>query len=169
MEEIASGESAPSATGFDSFSDVSSSVMSGFPRKTRLAMSPTDSGIRGSPDVPDLDVWPQLQAARVTVDGLGIAFQFHQDAGQGHVRGPMIGPKTQGGGEVGQGALQLASFGKDHAALPGRVVEQFLEAAARRGARAGRQLDLVPCRDVVARSAAHGEGEIWRARPADAP
>ena len=45
VDEIASGESAPSATGFDSFSDFRFSVISGFPRKTRLAMSPIVAGI----------------------------------------------------------------------------------------------------------------------------
>src|SRR3954451_24321353 len=45
VDEIASGESAPSATGFDTFSDARLSVISGFPRKTRLAMSPMDAGI----------------------------------------------------------------------------------------------------------------------------
>ena len=45
VDEIASGESAPSATEFDNFSELSSSVISGFPRKTRLAMSPIVAGI----------------------------------------------------------------------------------------------------------------------------
>jgi hypothetical protein len=48
-EETASGESAPSATGFDNFSDAMSSVISGFPRNTRLAMSPSESGMRSLP------------------------------------------------------------------------------------------------------------------------
>lgn len=47
VDEIASGERAPSATGFDSFSDFSSSVIRGLPKNTRLAMSPTDAGMRG--------------------------------------------------------------------------------------------------------------------------
>ncbi|CNH09401.1 Uncharacterised protein [Mycobacterium tuberculosis] len=45
VDEIASGESAPRATAFDSFSDLRLSVISGLPKKTRLAMSPTDAGI----------------------------------------------------------------------------------------------------------------------------
>jgi hypothetical protein len=49
VEEIASGESAPSATGFDSFSLDSSSVISGLPRKIRLAMSPIDAGMCSLP------------------------------------------------------------------------------------------------------------------------
>src|SRR6201996_8584016 len=45
VEEIASGESAPSATGFDSRSDSSCSLVRGLPRKTRFQPSLKDGGI----------------------------------------------------------------------------------------------------------------------------
>src|ERR1700761_2856762 len=48
-DETASGESAPSATPFDSFSELMSSVISGLPRNTRRATSPTESGMRSLP------------------------------------------------------------------------------------------------------------------------
>src|ERR1700744_4619754 len=44
VDEIASGESAPSATGFESLSEDNSSVINGFPRKMRLHKSEKDSG-----------------------------------------------------------------------------------------------------------------------------
>jgi hypothetical protein len=45
VDEIASGESAPSATGFDSRSDSSCSLVSGLPRKIRFIPSTKDGGI----------------------------------------------------------------------------------------------------------------------------
>ena len=54
VDEIASGESAPSATGFDSRSDFNCSVISGLPRSSRFSEYPTDSGVVDRP-VPDVE------------------------------------------------------------------------------------------------------------------
>src|SRR6476660_4413833 len=53
LDEIASVERTPSATGFDSRSDLSCSVISGLPRTSRFSEYPTDSGVvdRPTPDV----------------------------------------------------------------------------------------------------------------------
>src|SRR5271156_1349568 len=45
VEEIASGERAPSATGFDKRSDSSCSLVSGLPRKKRFHPSTKDGGM----------------------------------------------------------------------------------------------------------------------------
>ncbi len=54
VEEIASGAIAPSATGFDSRSESSCSLVRGLPRKTRFQPSVKDGGI------------PALRCAAVT-------------------------------------------------------------------------------------------------------
>jgi hypothetical protein len=53
LDEIASGESTPSATGFDSRSDFNCSMISGLPKSSRFSEYPTDSGVvdRPAPDV----------------------------------------------------------------------------------------------------------------------
>src|ERR1700749_4630421 len=52
VEEIASGESAPNATGLDNLSDSSCSLVSGLPRNIRLQMSANDDGIRCPSSLP---------------------------------------------------------------------------------------------------------------------
>jgi hypothetical protein len=50
VDEIASGESAPNATELDNLSEDNSSVINGFPRKTRLHRSEKENGMSCSAD-----------------------------------------------------------------------------------------------------------------------
>lgn len=59
LDDIASGERTPSATGFDSRSDFNCSVISGLPRTSRFSEYPTDSGVVDRP-APDVDTTPLL-------------------------------------------------------------------------------------------------------------
>src|ERR1700733_8182095 len=60
VDEIASGERAPSATGFDNLSDSSYSLVSGVPRNIRLQASENDDGIPSAAALPANIVTPHF-------------------------------------------------------------------------------------------------------------
>src|SRR5947209_10594816 len=129
---MASGERAPSAMGFDSFSELSSWLISGFPRKIRLAMSPTDVGICILPAEPLGEV--VTTAFLTQVDGLVTApdafCRSRRPCGGGRAKSILCQP-PRGGGDA------LLRGGQRHPHMAGAT--RAVEVAGRHQDAAGGQ------------------------------